>query len=139
MTTKTDIRKSITRYRQLIRVMKGLTPHQKEKHFEMSRWGRKTDCGTSFCAAGFAGKDPWFKKWGFKTRWVRYERAYGIFYKVPNSSERDSWSAVHKFFDAGINRGTAYAHPVFSKPTTPEEVIAGAEQVIAELQARLIA
>jgi hypothetical protein len=56
----------IARWEQAARVLKELSPHAKRKHFNMSFWGEKTDCGTVACAAGHCGLDPWFRRRGFK-------------------------------------------------------------------------
>jgi len=58
----------IERWENALRVLKALTPHERKRHFDMSRWGAKTACGTVACAAGYCGLDPWFRRQGFKMR-----------------------------------------------------------------------
>lgn len=58
------IKEKIERWRNVNRVLKGLSPHQKKAHFNMSFWGKKTECGTVACAGGFCSLDPWFHKQG---------------------------------------------------------------------------
>ena len=123
----------IQRYRELIRVMKKLTPHEREHHFNMNSWGVKTDCGTVMCAAGFAGSDHWFRRQGFSFS----KRDLEIHFHG-----RVSWRAIEMFFgylsgdhnvyDA-IGQRREMAHPVFGKPTSVDEVIAAAEERIRKL------
>ncbi len=56
----------ILRWKNVLRVLNNLSPHEREKHWWMGNWGRKTDCGTVACAAGHCGLDPWFRERGFK-------------------------------------------------------------------------
>ena len=63
---KTRLEVVIERWENAVRVLQALTPHERRKHFDMSQWGEKTDCGTIGCAAGHCGLDPWFRKRGFK-------------------------------------------------------------------------
>lgn len=58
----------IERWRQCERVLVNLSPHEREKHWDMGRWGLKTLCGTIACAAGHCAMDPWFQERGFKFR-----------------------------------------------------------------------
>lgn len=48
-----------------LRVLEAMTPHEREKHFDMGDWGRETECGTVACLAGHCSLDPWFKQRGF--------------------------------------------------------------------------
>lgn len=61
----------ITRWTHVIRVLKGLSPHEKENHFNMGTFAYKTECGTVACAAGHCGLDPWFRARGLKTVFQR--------------------------------------------------------------------
>ena len=54
----------IERWKQAVRVLEGLSPHEKRRHFNMRVWGEKTDCGTVACAAGHCGLDTWFRRRG---------------------------------------------------------------------------
>jgi hypothetical protein len=56
----------LKRWENVLRVLRALTPHQRRKHWDMSTWGVKTECGTVACAAGHCGLDPWFRKQGFR-------------------------------------------------------------------------
>jgi hypothetical protein len=56
----------IERWENVLRVLRSMTPHQRKKHFNMSTWAEKTDCGTIGCAAGLCSFDPWFRRRGFK-------------------------------------------------------------------------
>jgi hypothetical protein len=58
----------IERLENVKRVLEAMDPHEREKHFNMEMWGRRTDCGTVGCAAGHASLDPWFQENGFKGR-----------------------------------------------------------------------
>jgi hypothetical protein len=84
----------IERWQNVLRVLRALTPHERKRHFDMSWWGLKTDCGTVACAAGHCGMDPWFRRRGFKLRFGKdakigespsvteffgFEGAHGIF------------------------------------------------------------
>jgi hypothetical protein len=46
-------------------VLRRMTPHAIDRHFNMSFWGEKTPCGTTGCAAGQCALDPWFQRRGF--------------------------------------------------------------------------
>lgn len=59
-------KEQIERYLRCISVLKKLPKHAREKHWDMSVWGRQTGCGTVTCAAGTCGLDPWFIKRGLK-------------------------------------------------------------------------
>jgi hypothetical protein len=48
------------------RVLDAMPEHERQKHWDMSQWGAKTDCGTVACAAGHCGLDPWFRERNFK-------------------------------------------------------------------------
>jgi hypothetical protein len=63
-------KEQIERWEQAARVLKGLSRHERRKHFNMSFWGEKTDCGTVACAAGHCGLDSWFRRRGFKLDFV---------------------------------------------------------------------
>jgi hypothetical protein len=59
-------KQKIDRWEHVLKVLKGLTPHEKKSHFTMATWAEETDCGTVACAAGFCGFDEWFNKRGFQ-------------------------------------------------------------------------
>jgi hypothetical protein len=56
------------RWKNALRVMLRMKPHTREQHFDMSRFGIKTDCGTIGCVMGFCGLDKWFRQRHFKLR-----------------------------------------------------------------------
>lgn len=59
------VEQKIERWQQCARVLSELTPHERRKHFGMSGWGFRNECGTVACAAGHCGLDPWFRRRGF--------------------------------------------------------------------------
>jgi hypothetical protein len=61
----TETSTMVERWEQLLRVLDGLTTHERQKHFYMGSWGVQTDCGTVACAAGHCALDPWFRERGF--------------------------------------------------------------------------
>jgi hypothetical protein len=60
----------VERWENVLRVLRSMTPHQRKKHFNMSTWAEKNDCGTIGCAAGLCSFDPWFRRRGFKGEFV---------------------------------------------------------------------
>lgn len=56
----------IERWQNVHRVLDAMPEHERQKHWDMSIWGRQTDCGTIACAAGHCGLDAWFRERGFK-------------------------------------------------------------------------
>jgi hypothetical protein len=119
----------IERYRQLIRVMRGLSPHKRREHFNMRIWGQRTECGTVACAAGHAAQDAWFKDQGFLLVQNLYEEASRQL--IVTYQGRRGWGAIEGFF------GPSYApvHPVFMAPMDIDGVIRAAEKEIAKLEA----
>ena len=67
--------KYIKRLEQVVRVLEELP---REKRFDLRTW---MTCGTTACACGWAGMDPWFWRRGFKTRKVGRTAAYDVSYK----------------------------------------------------------
>ena len=67
LTTK----EKVTRWENVLRVLRSLTPHERRKHWDMANWGIKTDCGTIACAAGHCALDPWFKRRGLYLKFKR--------------------------------------------------------------------
>lgn len=55
----------IERWDNVLRVLEGLGPHERDEHWDMTTWGQKTACGTIACAAGHCGLDPWFRDQDF--------------------------------------------------------------------------
>lgn len=57
----------IERWENVLRVLQGLSAHQRRKHWDMSNIAYATPCGTICCAVGYCGLDPWFRRRGLKT------------------------------------------------------------------------
>lgn len=68
MATKKQL---IERWQHVVRVLESLTPHEREHHFDMSHWGRETECGTVCCAAGHCALDPWFRRRGLAATFAK--------------------------------------------------------------------
>lgn len=62
MTVK--LKPNLTALRQLKRVVKAAPAER----FRMRKFTEQTDCGTAYCAAGWAAIDPWFNKRGLYMR-----------------------------------------------------------------------
>lgn len=60
----------IERWVNVERVLVALPAHEREKHFDMSRWGYVNDCGTVGCAAGLCSLDDWFRDRGWSGIYV---------------------------------------------------------------------
>lgn len=56
----------IERIDQAARVVENLPEHERRKHWDMGKWGLKTECGTVACAAGHCGLDTWFRRRGLQ-------------------------------------------------------------------------
>lgn len=67
----------IERWQNVLRVLRGLTRHQRLEHWNMATIGEKTDCGTVACAAGHCSLDGWFRRRGYIGK-----------YKISESSTR---------------------------------------------------
>jgi hypothetical protein len=118
--------KYIERLEQLIRVLRGLSPHERRKHWDMSSWGYKSDCGTVACAAGHAGMDPWFTRRGFRLFPAEYDGMAGAlsidvedFFGDPNDED---WALFG-------------ADEIFIYPKTVGDVIRAAQKRIRALRA----
>lgn len=55
----------IERWERVTKVLRELSDHVIDKHFDMSYWMNVTSCGTTGCAAGQCALDPWFQRRGF--------------------------------------------------------------------------
>ncbi len=86
-------KKYIERLEQVVRVLEELP---REKKFDLRMF---MTCGTTACACGWAGTDPWFRRRGFKTEKRQY--GYNVLYR-----EFDGMGAVRKFF--GLDLGTSH-------------------------------
>lgn len=70
--SSTDGSPYLERWQQALRVLEGMTEHERTQHFNMGTWGEKTDCGTVACLAGHCALDPWFSERGFTGRFNSY-------------------------------------------------------------------
>ncbi len=88
----------IERWQNGLRVLQSMDPHEREKHFNMALWGRKTDCGTVACAAGHFSLDPWFVTLGFSSHWYAPDDPY----LIPTlEADAGSWGTmIRTFFGA---------------------------------------
>jgi hypothetical protein len=102
-------KQKIERWENVLRVLKGLSPHERQKHWSMSDWVVKTECGTVACAAGHCGLDPWFRRRGFRMG-VRY----------------DDWTCPEDFF--GYEGSTRIFYNYKKRPVS---------QVIKEVKAHI--
>ena len=135
--TKKELRTYALRFKQLIRVLKALTPHQRKKHWIMSDWTKQTSCGTARCAAGYAAVDPWFTRRGFHlASGLNPLEGEDI---GPRFGSADHWEAIRAFFgelptDGFDTHREHVQHPVFAAPDTVTEVIRAAEKRIQILE-----
>lgn len=73
----------IERWEQAARVLRELTPHEKNKHFNMDFWAKSTPCGMVACAAGHCAMDAWFKRRKFKL--IQSEVEPDVFFCLPRN------------------------------------------------------
>lgn len=57
--------KQIERWERLTKVLREMSDHAIDHHFDMNTWMSVTSCGTVGCAAGQCALDPWFRRRGF--------------------------------------------------------------------------
>ena len=91
-------KKYIERLEQVIRVLEELP---REKKFNLRSF---MTCGTTACACGWAGADPWFRRRGFKTE--KYHSHVGSTLYNVSYQEFGGMDAVRKFF--GLDFATSY-------------------------------
>ena len=60
-----NLEEQIERVHRARLVLRRMSKHAIEHHFDMTMWGSKTKCGTVGCAAGQCALDPWFQRRGF--------------------------------------------------------------------------
>lgn len=135
--------KYIERFEHLVRVLRGLSRHERAKHFNMEHWGVKTDCGTTMCAAGFCASDTWFRRRGFRMSKTSHETDdNGRPMFTLEYQDACSWEAVQNFFGHMDGDGESYIfgssysqkHPVFAKPKSVGDVIRAAKARIKLLK-----
>lgn len=110
----------IERWSNAGRVLAEMPEHERQNHWDMGTWGKKTDCGTIACAAGHCGLDPWFREHGFKTVFPKGSREA----RMPN---------VPDFF--GVEGSSRIFYNAHQRPV--ETVIDEVRSYIAELQRRV--
>jgi hypothetical protein len=112
----------VERWEHVVETLRGLTPHQRKKHWDMSDWAYETECGTVACAAGHCGLNPWFRRRGFK-----------LDITPCNCGEPDcritDLSDVEGFF------GHAGSRIFYSGEGTVEQVLVRVREYIVELKA----
>lgn len=80
-------RKYIERWTQALRVLTKMSKHERERHFDMSHWGQKTECGTVACLAGHCSLDPWFRRRGFASKFATRDEGGGLYFSGQYPSE----------------------------------------------------
>lgn len=90
----------LLRWDHVILVLSKLTSHQRKEHFDMGEWGRKTECGTVACAAGFCGLNPWFRHRGFVLKFYPIQHHYDEkpFYRLRTPDGEDIGARCIEFF-----------------------------------------
>lgn len=121
----------VERWENVIRVLESLSPHEREKHWDMGDWVDLTECGTVACAAGHCGMDAWFQSQGF------YLRFYGVYVPFGEDAEKyDGWAA--QMTDPSAFFGVIGADRIFYNTTarSVEVVLEEVKRYVAELKAR---
>jgi len=87
-------KEKIERWVNARRVLRGLSRHERKAHWDMSLWGRKTDCGTIACAAGHCSLDSWFIDHGFEgyyigssTKFLRFTMQPDFFFGITGTGD----------------------------------------------------
>lgn len=60
----------IERWENVLRVLNGLSEHERQHHWDMRAFGTRNACGTVACAAGHCGLDPWFRERNFQLNFL---------------------------------------------------------------------
>lgn len=94
-------RTCLERWKNCLRVLRALTPHERKNHFEMSKWGEKNDCGTVGCAAGHCGLDPWFRRRGLKMAFDALGDGYFVGKYMDAPDDFFIYGASRIFYDDG--------------------------------------
>lgn len=113
----------VERWENMIRVLQSLSPHERRKHWDMSQWGQKTDCGTVACAAGHCGLDPWFRRRGFQLNFRPFR-----YFDANNPKYHDDIGDPKEFF------GSDGADYIFYTDGTVTEVIKRVKNYIKQLK-----
>jgi hypothetical protein len=88
----------IERWENALRVLSSLTPHERRKHWNMSVFGEKTECGTVACAAGHCGLDPWFRRRGLQLNFEQLYPTTERFYAVGQDHATSFEDYIDDFF-----------------------------------------
>lgn len=134
----------LEKWENVLRVLEGLSQHEREKHWDMSTWGVQTPCGTVACAAGHCALDPWFQERGLMASWSPTGRMVmgdltGFF--DTSWSECDDWLCRNRSSWIGVRRdprapvavrGAAIFHD--PTPRSVETVIEEVKAIIQELR-----
>ena len=76
-----DIDRTVDRLRQVVRVLEEL-PKDGKHRFGLQTWSSVWGCGTTACAVGWAGLDPWFRRRGLKVsannNWIEFRESSNV-------------------------------------------------------------
>lgn len=90
------------------------------------------ECGTTACACGFAGLDPWFRSQGFKLE-IDGGGPSIVYTLIGDNEELEdmySWLAIRKFFDISAH----LAYRLFEEQRNENEVYVTVDHVIARVK-----
>jgi len=111
--------KHIKRLEQVVRVLEELSPENK---LNMDLWM----CGTTGCACGWAGMDPWFIKQGF--RLLKEGDEFGLYY----GDNYGRQAAIRFFGMTDIDFDYLFLPFKYSNHVTKDRVIARINSFIEE-------
>lgn len=125
--------KLLERWKNVERVLKGLSKHERTRHWRMDTWGMPTACGTSCCAAGHCSLDPWFQEQGFKGEVVDIGKDWKgrptLVFQINGNRFRSINAVVHRFF------GKKHANEIFfNTGVSYDEVLKSVHQKVRELR-----
>lgn len=127
----------VERWERVRHVLRSMSQHQIDKHFDMADWLQVNDCGTVGCAAGHCSLDPWFNRRGFSA--VLYDGKYFKGFTM-NSSDffgNDGCQAVfvdrHCQYYINLDGDTIYRKPRAQHRMTLRNV----NQYLKQLKAQL--
>jgi hypothetical protein len=94
---------------ELLRKVAGkLRRMRHKKHFDMSDWGSKNECGTTACIAGWALLES-----GYRVKTAKEENEYGeresVFY-APSGKPVDPFSAAQRLLGLKYNQASRLFH-----------------------------
>jgi hypothetical protein len=95
-TLKNELKVRDERLLRVAQLLEKLKP-TKEKHFSLSGWFyQEPKCGTTACACGWVGTDPWFNERGFTLKYTALGRKGRAAY--PRYKGFEDWEAIMQFF-----------------------------------------